>query len=108
MDLLLDTGCFKSFIDASLIPPVKIKQEECVLMQCSHGDLRSYLTAIVDKEVEGKTYTLKVPVKENVQRYALLGRDEKDLVKVIIKDDESHKHQVIAVTTRHQKYEKEK
>ena len=108
VELLLDTGCSKSLIDASLVPPEKIQQGECVSMQCAHGDWKSYPTAIVDVEVGGKTYTLKVAVAENLPRHALLGRDVKDLVKMIIREDKVHNHQVLAVTTRHQQYEKEK
>ena len=106
--LLLDTGCSKSLIDASLVPPEKIQQGECVSMQCAHGDWRSYPTAIVDVEVGGKTYTLKVAVAENLPRHALLGRDVKDLVKMIKREDKVHNHQVLAVTTRHQQHDKRK
>ena len=68
-------------------------------MQCAHGDWRSYPTAIVDVEVGGKTYTLKVAVVDNLPRHELLGRDVKDLVKMIIREDKAHNHQVLAVTT---------
>lgn len=108
MKLLLDTGYFKSVIDASLIPPDSIQQWECVSMQCTHGDLRPYPTAIVGLEVDGKIYTLKVAGMGSLPRCAFLGRDVKDLVKMIMKEDEVHNHQVLAVRSRHQQYEKEK
>ena len=108
VELLLDTGCSKSLIDASLVPPEKIQQGECVSMQCAHGDWKSYPTAIVDVDVGGKTYTLKAAVAENLPRHALLGRDVKDLVKMIIREDKVHNHQVLAVTTRHQQHDKRK
>ena len=75
VELLLDTECSKSLIDASLVPQDTIQQGECVSMQCAHGDRRSYPTAIVDVEVGGKMYTLKVAVAESLLRNALLGRD---------------------------------
>ena len=90
VELLLDTGCSKSLIDASLVPSEKIQQEEYVSMQCAHGDFKTYPTAVVDVEVDGKVHTLKVAVAENLPRHALLGRDVKDLVKIIIKEDKAY------------------
>ena len=108
VELLLDRGCSKSLIDASLVPSEKIQQGEYVSMQCAHGDFRTYPTAVVDVEVDGKVHTLKVAVAENLPRHALLGRDVKDLVKIIIKEDKAYNQQVLAVTTRQQQCEREK
>ena len=108
VELLLDTGCSKSLIDASLVPPEKIHQGENVTMQCAHGDIKTYPTASVEVEVDGKIYTLKAAVAENLPRQALLGRDVKDLITMIIKEDQKHTQQVLAVTTRQQERDKEK
>ena len=107
VELLLDTGCSKSLIYASLVPPEKIHQGENVTMQCAHGDIKTYPTAGVEVEVDGKVYTLKAAVAESLPRQALRGRDVKDLITMIIKEDQKHTQQVLAVTKRQQKGDKE-
>ena len=77
-------------------------------IQCAHGDIKTYPTASVEVEVDGKVYTLKAAVAENLSLQALLGRDVKDLITMIIKEDQKHTQQVLAVTTRQQKRDKEK
>ena len=108
VELLLDTGCSKSLIQASLVPSEKILEGEKVTMQCAHGDVKTYPTASVEVEIDGKIYTLKAAVAENLPRHALLGRDVKDLIKMIIKEDQKHVQQALEVTTRNQKRNQEK
>ena len=108
VELVLDTGCSKSLIDASLVPPEKVQQEECISMQCAHGEVRAYPTANVEVEINGRIYTLKAAVAENLPRHALLGRDVKDLVRMIIQEDKNRTGQVLAVMTRQQRLANEK
>ena len=106
--MLLDTECSKYLIDASLVPPEKTHQGQHVTMQCSHRDAKTYPTASVEVEVDGEIYTLKAAVAQNIPKQALLGRNVKDLIMMIIKEDQKHTQQVLAVTIQQQERDKEK
>ena len=107
-ELLLDTGCSKTMIDASLVPVEKFNEEKRISMQCAHGDMKQYPIAVVEIEVNGKTYSVGAAVVDGLPRPVLLGRDVKDLVALVLKEDQKRKGSALAVMTRKQRSEKEK
>ena len=52
-DILLDTGCSRTFIHQDLVPESKIKEGEAVAIRCAHGDTVLYPLAQISMEVEG-------------------------------------------------------
>jgi len=72
-ELLLDTGCSKTMIEASLVPAEKIDKVKVISMQCAHGDIKQYPIAIVQIEVNGKTYPVSAAVVAGLPRPVLLG-----------------------------------
>ena len=57
------------------------------------------MTTNVEVEIDGKTYTLKAAVTENLPKYALLCTDVIDLVRMIVQEDRNRTQQVLGVTT---------
>ena len=107
-ELLLDTGCSKTMIDASLVPVEKVNEGKRISMQCAHGDMKQYPIAVVESEVNGKMYSVGAAVVDGLPRPVLLGRDVKDLVALVLKEDQKRKGSALAVMTRKQRSEKEK
>ena len=107
-ELLLDTGCSKTMIDANLVPAEKINEGRMMSMQCAHGDMKQHPTAVVEIEINDTKYTVEAAVVDGLPRPVLLGTGIKDLVAMIMKEDEKRKKFTFAVLTRKQGFEKEK
>ena len=105
-ELLLDTGCSKTMIDGNLVPPQKINEGKMISMQCPHGDMKQYPTAVVEIEINDMKYKVEAAVVDGLPRPILLGRDVEDLVAMII--NQKRKKYTFAVLTRKQRFEKEK
>ena len=107
-ELLLDTGCSKTMININLVPAEKIDKGKMISMQCAHGDMKQYPTAVLDIEINDKKYKVDAAVVDGLPRPVLLGRDVKDLVAMIMKEDEKRTRFTFAVLTRKQRFKKEK
>ena len=97
---------FEAVIDANLVPSEKINEGKMISMQCAHGDMKQYPTAVLEIEINDVKYNVEAAVVDGLPRPVLLGTDIKDLVPIII--DQKRKKFTFAVLTRKQRFEKEK
>ena len=77
-------------------------------MQCAHGDMKEYPMATVGIEDNGKSYSVGTAVVDGLLRPVLLGRNETDLVALLLDEDQKMNTFEIAVMTRKQRMEKKK
>ena len=92
-------------IDANLVQCEIINEGKIISMQCAHGDIKQYPTAVAEIEINDMKYKVEAAIVNGVLRPVLLSRDVKDLV---MKEDEKRKKFTFAVLTRKQRFEKEK
>ena len=99
-EFLLDIGSSKTMIDASLVLGEKINKSKVISMQCAHCDMKQYLVATVEIEVNGNNYSVGAAVVAGLPRTVLLGRDVKGLVALILEEDQKINRPSLAVMTR--------
>ena len=81
--ILLDTGCSRTMIHKSWVPPHKLKEGEAVTIRCAHGDTVLYPLADVNMEVDGLPITVEAAVSETLPTAVLLGTDVPQLTELL-------------------------
>ena len=67
-ELLMDTACSKTMIDASLILPEKIVEGQIALIKCSHVDKKQYPIAMMQMDINGKKCKVEAAVVKGLPR----------------------------------------
>ena len=99
--ILLDTGCSRTMIHKSWVPPHKLKEGDAVTIRCAHGDTVLYPLADVNMEVDGLPITVEAAVSDTLQAAVLLGTDVPQLTELLGgQSKESKLEDVLVVTTR--------
>ena len=73
-DILLDTGCSRTFVHQRLIPSKKYLPE-CRSIRCAHGYLLTYQLAKVGMDINRVKFTMEVAVSGKLPRSVVLGTD---------------------------------
>ena len=89
VEILLDTGSARTLVRRELVPKDKELSGKSVVVRCAHGDSVRYPLADLDIEVEGKRFTIRAGVSEELPVQLLLGRDVPELLKLLCASDGS-------------------
>ena len=74
-DILLDTGCTRTMVQADLVPPRKFLEGDAVTIQCAHGDTVLYPLANVAIQVEGLEIEVEAAISNKLPVAVLLGKE---------------------------------
>ena len=61
-DIVLDTGCSRTMVQAVLVPETKVSTSKMVTIWCAHGQVEQYPTAKVEILVKGVHITVEAAV----------------------------------------------
>ena len=79
VQMLIDTGCDKTMVSATLVDHTTVDQQDKVPVLCTHGDTMLYPTARVQLRMTDWESDSRVVVAPNLPVDVLLGRDLYDL-----------------------------
>jgi len=89
-DIVLDTGCSTTLLRGDLVGTENLISGRVITVQRAHGDIVMYLVAIVEIEIQGKTFTVEAGVTDKLPQSALLGTDVPGLKKLLKGEEKGH------------------
>ena len=101
--ILLDTGCSRTMVHKTWVPPHKLKEGNAVTIRCAHGNTVLYPLADVNMEVDGLPITVEAAVSETLPAAVLLGTGVPELTRLLGRQSRmSEIEDVMVVTTQAQ------
>ena len=101
-DMVADTGCSRTLVHASLVPPHRRLREHMEVC-CAHGDVTSQPLAEVDIELDGDFSPMVVGVAETLPLSVLLGRDFPGLPRLLATRPQEGWKEALLMMTRERK-----
>ena len=82
-DILLDTGCTRTMLQADLVPPRKFLEGDAVTIQCAHGDTVLYPLANIAIQVEGLEIEVEAAISDKLPVAVLLGKEVPEFAQLL-------------------------